>query len=80
MPRRGLSVFDLLDTPDLEGQILTHLTRNGPTEVAALPRLIGQDADHVRAALDALVGQGKIEISAEGQARIVFGQSRAAPG
>ena len=70
----------MLDASDLEGQILTHLTRNGPTEVAALPGLIAQDAGRVRAALDALVRQGKIEINAEGQARVVFGQSRATGG
>jgi predicted transcriptional regulator len=68
----GFSVFDLLDAPSLDAEILVHLTRHGPTDTDTLVRAIGCAQAEVEKALAALVEQGRVRIKADGRAEIAF--------
>jgi hypothetical protein len=76
MPDTTLSPFDLLDLPRLEREIVIYLSREGPTGADTLAQALARDPSEVRDALLALVEKGHVRLSADGQAKVVFGRSR----
>jgi len=71
-----LSPFDLLDLPRLQREIIIHLSRAGPTGADALAQNLARDPPEVRDALLALTEKGHVRLSADGQAKVVFGRTR----
>jgi len=72
----SLSPFDLLDLPRLQREIVIYLSRKGPTGTDALAQNLERDPSEVRDALSALVEKGHVRLSADGQAKVVFGRTR----
>jgi hypothetical protein len=71
-----LSPFDLLDLPRLQREIVIYLSREGPTDADTLAQALGRDPSEVHDALSALVEKGHVCLSADGQAKVVFGRTR----
>jgi len=69
-----ISLLDLLDLPGLQGKIVRHLTRHGPADAPTLAQATGVALAEVCGALDALQKQGRVRLSADGQAEAVLGR------
>ena len=69
-------LFDLLSPPSLSRTLIIHLTREGPADAQTLAQRLALNVVEVEQALRALVSQGKVQITADGQAEVVLGQTR----
>lgn len=67
---------DLLGLSDLKGKIITHLLRKGASRADDLARAVGVALPDAQDALDALVQQGTVRLSNDGQYRVRLGHSR----
>ena len=72
----GGGVFDLLDLPPLERDILVYITRSGSSSIEALCEATGRAPKEISAALTSLGAKGRITISSTGEAIPVLGQIR----
>lgn len=69
-------LLNLLTLPPLERKIVVYLARQGPADAATLAEALGRDSAEVQTVLTALVEQGHLYLSAEGQVDINLGQTR----
>jgi len=69
-----ISPLDLLDLPGLQGKIIRHLARHGPADAPTLAQATGVALAEVCSALEALQKQGRVRLSADGQAEAVLGR------
>lgn len=69
-------LLNLLTLPPLQKTIVVHLTREGPADIQTLAQAFDCDPAEVQKALAALVEQGYIQISANGQADVSLGKTR----
>ena len=76
MSESGSNVLNLLDLPALQRSIMIHLTRKGPANATALTEALNLEPTEVNEALAALVEQGHLRISVDGQARPALGRTR----
>lgn len=72
----NISLFDLLDLPDPQRELLLRLTRHGPADPSNLVQSAGLGPAQAQQALDALIAQGHIRRLADGRVAAIAGRAR----
>jgi hypothetical protein len=70
------SLFDIVDLPDSEREIVLHLARSGPADGPTLAEATSLDLPAIQSALAKLVEEGRVRMSAGGQAEVVLGRRK----
>ena len=71
-----IGLLDLLNSPDLQREILLCLARHGPADAATLTQSTGLDRAQVQEALAVLLATGRVRPLANGQVEAVIGRAR----
>jgi hypothetical protein len=71
-----IGLLDLLNSPDLQREILLCLARYGPADAAVLTQSTGLDPTQVQEALAVLLEEGRVRPLANGQVEAVIGRAK----
>jgi hypothetical protein len=74
MSDTDFSILDVLDLPDLEGEVVIQLARHGPADVTTLATALDQEPVDIQDALDALAAKGRVRVSDNGLADVALGR------
>ena len=71
-----ISLLDLLNSPDLQRELLLCLARHGPADAATLTQSTGLDPTQVQEALAVLFEEGRVRPLVNGQIEAVIGRAK----
>lgn len=76
MPRRSLSLLDLIDLPEEQSRVALHLVENNDQTAQALANALSMENSEVEAILESLLSDGYISRTADGLFHVDMGKRR----